>query len=95
MDEANGTPLGSLAAAIAREIPDAQLSVDAPQNPDGLWFLDIEHAGRHAIVQWQEYRGFGLCYGPGEFYGEGPDEHCKKQADAAGQLLDYLRSKLH
>lgn len=81
---------------VLHACPDAMISLDAPLNPDGEWWVDIRDA-RHEperliTLVWRPDRGFGL-FTLGEGYGDQPNE-LYRSADRAiariGQLLTIV-----
>jgi DNA-binding XRE family transcriptional regulator len=76
-----------LASMLERKLPDAQIELIRPRDPDGRWMLDVERDGWLVVVAWAPKRGFAItsraidedpiAYGTGadEAYpGEGPAE---------------------
>jgi hypothetical protein len=74
-----------LQRALHRRLPDASISVDTPDKPDGAWWVDVEQDGRIASVEWSLTRGYGVA-GPGGGYGERPD-FIVTDAEAAAELV--------
>lgn len=65
------TGIETLHAAVTRRLPGAHLTVDAPAEPSGSWWIDIQYAGKTASIEWRPGRGFGVA-GADAVYGEGP-----------------------
>ena len=85
----------SLEALISCFDQGASASIDAPVDPAGEWFLDIEIDGYSANVAWRADRGFGLYASDAEGYGAGPDEIFRDPGLAARrlkQLADAARA---
>ena len=65
------------------------LSVDAPRNPDGEWFIDIACDKFLLNVAWRVKRGFGLFTAEAG-YGDQPNEVYKKSRTAALRVAQLL-----
>lgn len=83
-------PLEQLQAELHRRLAGANIRVDAPTSPDGVWWIDVEREGHSASVEWRPKVGFGVA-GPDGGYGEGPDvvvEDVETAADHVARLLE-------
>jgi hypothetical protein len=83
-----------LSAAIRREIADVSVSIDAPAEEHGYWWIDLARGDRTATVEWRPERGFGVGLGAGA-YGEGPDLILPTMDLAVRHVVDYLLSGPH
>src|SRR5947207_8262043 len=90
MGSANGG-LEELHAALTRLLPHAHLSVEAPPQPGGSWWIDVQNAGRSVTVEWRPRQGFGIS-GIDDIYGEGPEHVVSEPAAAALHVANALRS---
>lgn len=79
-----------LSTAISRALPDAAVSIDAPADAGGNWWIDVTRGDRTATVEWRPKQGFGVGLGPGG-YGEGPEVVVPNVDTAARRVVDYLR----
>jgi hypothetical protein len=80
-----------LKAEIARDLPEATATIDAPDDARGSWWLDVEHGGRRIAIEWRPRNGFGVSSGSGG-YGEGPDEVLRTREAAREHVENLLRS---
>lgn len=78
-----------LHAAIARLLPQAHITVDAPPQPEGNWFIDVHYAGKSGTVEWRPGQGYGVA-GTDASYGEGPERIFPDAAAAARYLVNVL-----
>lgn len=67
------TPLSTLQEQLEARFPDANISIDAPSNPNGLWLMDIEYDGQFVNVAWHPQHRFGVS-ARDTVFGELPDE---------------------
>ena len=80
-----------LSTAIGRKLPDALVTIDAPTDDSGYWWIDIKRGDRHATVEWRPKQGFGVGLGLGG-YGEGPDIVVSTVEAATRHVDEYLSS---
>lgn len=62
-------------------------SVDAPADPAGEWFLDLEVDGFATSVAWRRDRGFGIFSSGTDGIGARPDEIFRDPSLASRRLL--------
>jgi hypothetical protein len=86
------TPLRKLASRLQKAFPDAQLDYSEPATPGGVGFLDVAYRGNVLAVQWCEQWDFGVSSPEGHGYGEKPDEVYASVDEAAGRIVELLRS---
>lgn len=60
--------------------------IDAPSNPEGEWWVDLEIDGMRSNVLWTPTLGFGVFIDEGS-YGTRPQEIYKKPAEASARIL--------
>lgn len=87
-------PIQRMAQQIERELSTARVELDAPANPTGEWFLDINHEGHTVVVQWRDGDGFGISSSlmtPG--LGEAADELEPDFEQATERVLHLLRTR--
>jgi hypothetical protein len=80
---------------VRSQFPSAELSIDAPLNPNGVWHLDIKLGEKDTVVEWKPSRGFGLCTckNLGDHgFGEGPDVVHEDIDSAFEALVEILSS---
>ena len=93
MSNKNELPIESLERQIRQRFPNAKLSLDAPKNRTGTWFLDLENRGHSVILQWREGNGFGVSSSPSDGFGEGPDEIYQDEEAAYGRVVSLMLSR--
>lgn len=49
-----------LKTRVVSRFPEVKISIDEPVKSSGVWFLDIQFAGKHIAVQWQSAHGYGV-----------------------------------
>ena len=61
--------------SLIKRFPDFPVVIDAPDNHQGPWFLDIQRGDASpVVVEWRSDRGFGVSTPKGDDFGVGPDE---------------------
>lgn len=83
------TPIEELSRQIMDRLPSAHVSVDAPDDSAGNWYLDVEFESRKAVVEWRPRRGFGVSLEPAG-YGEGPEIILPSARAAAAYVAGQL-----
>src|SRR4051812_3805247 len=78
-----------LSRHISQRLPGAELSVDAPQNPSGNWYVDVQFENYLSVIEWRPRLDFGVSLEVAG-YGEGPEMVFSSAIEAA----DYLAAKL-
>ena len=69
---------------------DATIDVDAPDNPNGEWWLDIVAGKFVERVAWRPTFGFGFFTSGDYGFFDRPDEVYRKPEDASARLLQLL-----
>jgi hypothetical protein len=64
----------------------AVVSVDAPRDPKGEWWLDIADGRFRTAVSWLVDRGFGIFTSEEGGFGVRPDEFYRKPSDACERI---------
>jgi hypothetical protein len=61
---------------LVKRFPDLTVGIDAPDDDQGSWFLDVRRGGdaQPVVIEWRPDRGFGVSTPGGDDYGTGPDE---------------------
>ncbi len=75
-----------------REVRGFHVAVDAPEDANGEWFLDVRKGKRAVSVQWRRGFGFGISAERGPGFGEGPHEVVSGIATAQHRLVALLNS---
>jgi hypothetical protein len=86
-------PISAFLSLIQDGLPGAAVSIDAPDDPAGEWWLDLSDGRFATNVAWRPAKGFGV-YTAETTFGEGPDEIYRKPGLAAqriGQLAEQWR----
>jgi hypothetical protein len=83
------TGIETLHAAVTRRLPEAHVTVEAPPEPSGSWWVDIQYAGKIASVEWRPGHGFGVA-GVDAVYGEGPE----RVFDDVTATAEYIAEQL-
>jgi hypothetical protein len=86
-------PLQQLEKTVKSRHPRANTALDAPQKPNGTWFLDIGLNGHRVVVEWNARHGFGVTAKPKPGYGEGADEVYADVDGATKAVLSLLLSR--
>ena len=58
---------------LGENVAEAVIELDAPDHPDGHWWIDVRAGKRHFVIEYRPGRGFGVFDEKTEF-GEGPAE---------------------
>jgi hypothetical protein len=68
--------MSDLQSALKASFPAAQLSIDAPTQANGSYFIDFRLGARHATIEWVAGSTFGLSLEPrsDSDFGSGPSE---------------------
>jgi hypothetical protein len=78
-------PIHEFIEALQSEVPVA-FDIDAPSNPDGEWWIDIEIDGMRSHILWKSALGFGLFTDEGG-YGSRPQEIYRNPMEASARIL--------
>ena len=85
-----------LLSALQTEFPELKATLDAPENVNGRYFLDLNLHGHEVVVEWKEQEGFGISASVLDpLYGEGPEETVASVDDALARIATLLRKKQH
>lgn len=74
---------------LRARFPRATVTIDAPSDTSGVWYVDVRGDRRTLTVQWKPDRGFGLSVAPGA-YGEGADEIYSTIAQVENRVAELL-----
>ena len=53
-------PLEKLQKMAQARFPEADAALDAPDNPEGSWWVDVALGEQAVMVEWRPSRGFGV-----------------------------------
>ncbi|MHB2017164.1 MAG: XRE family transcriptional regulator [Candidatus Xenobia bacterium] len=76
---------------LCARIPGLEATIDAPDDPKGTWWLDLDFEGRSAVVEWRPRKGFGVSAPAQGEYGEGSDEFHPDLESALSRLVRVLK----
>jgi len=77
---------------LARRFPDHSITIDAPADERGPWFLDVQREGYADVVEWRPDRGFGVSTPGTDDYGAGPDEIFTNVKSAFARVVRLILS---
>jgi hypothetical protein len=86
--------LTALASSVHEALPEAAVSFDRPEKPQGEWWIDIKCNGFATSLSWSPALGFGI-FTDEPVYGERPDELYRRPdlvARRLGLLCDQWRT---
>ncbi|HEX3578436.1 MAG TPA: hypothetical protein VHY33_07720 [Thermoanaerobaculia bacterium] len=75
---------------LRTRFPGATVTVDAPSDPAGTWYVDVRGKQQSLTIQWRRDRGFGVSAASGG-YGEGAEE----TFSTISQVEDRVAELLH
>jgi hypothetical protein len=76
---------------LRKRFPGATVTIDAPANPAGTWYVDVRGKQQALTIQWRRDRGFGVSTAPGE-YGEGAEELYLTIAQVEDRVAELLHA---
>lgn len=82
-----------LGRLLRKHVPDSSVSVDAPTQPKGDWFIDTTVGKRSFAIEFRPTLGFGLSSTPSEGIGEGPDEFFEDEQAVVDRIAELLRKR--
>lgn len=88
-------PIESLKGHLVATQADIHAALDAPDDPAGLWFLDLRLGDHRVVVQWHLARGFGVSAAVEDGFGEGPEEVFSRVEEARDRVLMLLQERSH
>jgi len=75
---------------LRTRFPGAIVTIDAPSDPAGIWYVDIRGGKQQALtIQWRRDRGFGVSTAAGAF-GEGAEETYSTIAQVEDRVAELL-----
>lgn len=78
---------------VAERFSTATFVLDAPDEPDGFWWLDIYLDEYHVAVEWRPSQGFGVSTPSNDDYGPGADEICQSVTSAFARIRELVLSQ--
>jgi len=86
------TPIEHLASRLSERFPSAAITVDAPHDSAGPWFLDFADGDYSLGVQWRSGRALGVSAGRAEF-GAGAHELFDDVEGAAARVIELVLAR--
>ncbi|HEX3720512.1 MAG TPA: helix-turn-helix transcriptional regulator [Verrucomicrobiae bacterium] len=77
---------------LGEKLPNAKIKIDAPDNADGNWWIDIHVARKRITLEYRHKKGFGLFYKDAG-YGEGPAEVYRTPELAARRVAQIMNAR--
>jgi hypothetical protein len=74
---------------LRNRFPGATVTIDAPADPAGTWYVDVKTHDQTLTIQWRRDRGFGLSNASAT-YGEGADEIYSTIAQLENRVTELL-----
>jgi len=74
---------------LLEQLPHSEVAVDAPEQADGNWWLDVTMGKKRHSLEYRPGKGFGLFHGKAG-YGEGPAEIYRTPERAAKRLVQLM-----
>jgi DNA-binding XRE family transcriptional regulator len=83
-----------LKAGLAKQFPDLAIELDAPDDENGPWFLDVRRGGDASpiVVEWRPDRGFGVSTLKPDDFGSSADEVYSNARIALGRVAQLVLS---
>lgn len=78
---------------VAERFSTATFALDAPDTPDGFWWLDIYLGDYHIAVEWRPGRGFGVSTPSVDDFGPGADEVYESATRAFERIRELILSR--
>jgi len=75
---------------LRARFPGATVTVDAPSDPAGTWYVDVRGNDQALTIQWRHDRGFGVSAGSSE-YGDGAEEIYSTIAQVENRVAELLQ----
>jgi hypothetical protein len=75
---------------LRNRFPGATVTIDAPSDPAGTWYVDVRDIHQALTIQWRRDRGFGVSTAPGA-YGEGAEELYSTIAQVENRVAELLQ----
>jgi DNA-binding XRE family transcriptional regulator len=74
---------------LAEKLPQCAMEVDAPEQVNGNWWLDVKLGRKHHTLEFRPGKGFGLFHKDAG-YGEGPAEIYRTPQRVAQRLVQLM-----
>jgi hypothetical protein len=75
---------------LRTRFPGATVTIDAPADPAGIWYVDVRDNRQELTIQWRRERGFGVSTTSGAF-GEGAEEIYSTIAQVENRVAELLQ----
>jgi hypothetical protein len=76
---------------LRARFPGAIVTIDAPADPAGIWYVDVRGKQQALTIQWRRDRGFGVSTARGA-YGEGAEELYSTIAQVEDRVAELLHA---
>lgn len=87
------TPIEHLKQLLNERLPSCAIEVDAPDRPNGNWWIDVSMGKNRHTLEYRPGTGFGLFH-KGAGYGEGPSEVYRTPERAAQRLAQLMTKSI-
>jgi hypothetical protein len=74
---------------LRTRFPGTAVTIDAPSDPAGTWYVDVRGKQQALTIQWRRDRGFGVSTAAGG-YGEGTEEVYSTVAQVEQRVAELL-----
>jgi len=74
---------------LRNRFPRATVTIDAPADAAGTWYIDVRDIRQALTIQWRRDRGFGVSTARGG-YGEGAEEIYSTIAQVEDRVAELL-----
>jgi hypothetical protein len=74
---------------LRSRFPGATVTIDAPTDPAGTWYVDVRDDHQALTIQWRRDRGFGVS-AASDAYGEGAEEIYSTIAQVESRVAELL-----
>jgi hypothetical protein len=74
---------------LRSRFPGATVTIDAPSDPAGTWYVEVRGNHQTLTIQWRRDRGFGVSAASGD-YGEGAEEVYSTIAQVETRVAELL-----
>ena len=75
---------------LRSRFPGATVTIDAPADPAGTWYVDVRDNHHELTIEWRRDRGFGVSAAPGVF-GEAAEETYSTIAQVENRVAELLQ----
>lgn len=83
--------ISKLTDELKDSLPGLSVSLDPPDNPDGVWWIDVTADDHQLTIAWSPKNGFGMFTGD-VGYGDRPNEVYRSAPLAAKRIVGMIES---